>query len=1171
MNRSSLRVLVATLLFAVVIVVVPASRATAATPLFGETFTTATAPDFVLPTAPDATNEVNSACLTAGTDPSQAPVPGCNLSPPDASGSGALQFTSLAQYSEGGAFYDSSIPTSQGLDIAFDSYQYAPSGTDPADGIGFVIAAADPSDPLPVAALGGVGGSLGYSPYQLQSSGLTDGYLGVGLDEYGNYSNPQYDGTGCTDPSWAAFASNQVTVRGPGDGDTGYCPISSTLSTDGGAGVDLTGTTRADSLVAVEVALNPGATAAAMVDNPSVTVAPGSYTVAITDISGTLRTLTGALPSTVNGGIPTGTIPSDWINPATGIPYQLTFGWTASTGLFDAYHEINELTANSLGAAPVLFNVTSTDSAGGQLQSGATTTWDIAAGTQNTSATENDPISMVDTFSGPADLSGASGQGWTCSIATLDEEVSTNTVTCSYPAASSTPVPPGTALPDITITGTTTAPAGTEIASTAQVSSQDGLPAEATDPAVVASPAGLSIVTTATTTSGIGGTISDTAVLSGGDNPTGTLTFDAFGPNDDSGCDTTPAFTSSTFVNGDGSYASDPFTPTAMGVYQWQAFYGGDDDNATASTACGDVGETSTVIATPTITTTASPAVTLGGSISDTADLSGGAGDDGPTGDITFSVYGPDDPTCDAMPVFTSTSSVTGNGTYSSDTFAPTAAGTYQFTAGYSGDANNIAVTTACGDPDESVVVSPAAPSLTTQASAPVPVGRSVSDTATLAGGAGPTGTVTFQLFGPGTGCDTDAAFTSTVTVAGNGTYPSASFTPGSPGVYQWTASYSGDADNASTSEGCDAAGESTTVLVLPTLTTTASAPVGLGGAIADTATLAGGDKPTGTITFQVYGPGSNGCDTEAAFSSNATVDGNGAYVSQPFTPTRPGSYQFVATYSGDPDNSRVVTSCGDPNETVVVATIPTTTTSTTSTVPTTSTTSTSTSTSTLPATTTSTSTTSTSTPSTSTTRPPTTTTTAPPPTTTTTTTTTAPRSTTTTAPRSTTTTAPRTTTTTAPRAAPTTTATTTPATTTTSSAPTTSTTTPTTSSTTPSPAPAITLGAALKLNQISTPPGGPAVATGRGCVPNSPVTLFVGSKAIGNTVASAQGSFTANLLLNVPVGHYTITAHCGVTLSAGIDVVLSSQASPPSSTTAVLLVLFLLIVLLATSQLSTH
>ena len=114
--------------------------------------------------------------------------------------------------------------------------------------------------------------------------------------------------------------------------------------------------------------------------------------------------------------------------------------------------------------------------------------------------------------------------------------------------------------------------------------------------------------------------------------------------------------------------------------------------------------------ATPTIATQASGTTQVGGSISDTATLANGFT---PTGTMTFALFGPGDATCGAAAVFTSTNSAAGNGSYTSNSFTPTAAGTYRWVATYSGDANNSTVTTACGDPNESVVVSPVPPTPT--------------------------------------------------------------------------------------------------------------------------------------------------------------------------------------------------------------------------------------------------------------------------------------------------------------------------------------------------------------------------------------------------------------------------------------------------------------------------
>lgn len=110
-------------------------------------------------------------------------------------------------------------------------------------------------------------------------------------------------------------------------------------------------------------------------------------------------------------------------------------------------------------------------------------------------------------------------------------------------------------------------------------------------------------------------------------------------------------------------------------------------------------------------------------------------------------------------------------------------------------------------------------------------------------------------------------------------------------------------------------------VLVNPTIATQASAPVTVGGNISDTATLSGGNNPTGTITFQVFGPDDATCTGDPAFTSNATapVTGNGIYTSASFPTTAPGTYRFVATYSGDANNNPALGHCNDRGESVVV------------------------------------------------------------------------------------------------------------------------------------------------------------------------------------------------------------------------------------------------------------
>jgi hypothetical protein len=433
--------------------------------------------------------------------------------------------------------------------------------------------------------------------------------------------------------------------------------------------------------------------------------------------------------------------------------------------------------------------------------------------------------------------------------------------------------------------------------------------------------------------------IFDTATLSNGDQPTGTMTFKLYGPGDAT-CSGTPVFTSTKTVNGNGSYRSDSFSPTAVGTYRWVVTYSGDDDNRAAGpTTCGLDSETVAIAkANPSLVSTASGSLQRGGrgaplqhvvrgtqAIHDTATLDGGIA---PTGTMTFRLYGPDNDDCSGDAVFTSEVPVDGNGQYTSAEFTPTAAGTYRWRVTYSGDDNNNqAGPTACGIPSETVVIERAQPKIATVATGLADVGDRITDSASLTNGSDPTGTITFKVYPPGDpGCSGTPADTSTVRVRGNGTYTSAPFTATERGRYRWVAAYSGDGFNAAVATSCNDPGESSLIAppppVQPALTTTASPPAPAGSPITDTAHLAGGADPTGTITFKVYGPDDPTCAEPAAgLSTVAVTAGNGDYASQPFTPTAAGTYRWVAEYSGDENNKGAgPTACEDAAESVVVS-----------------------------------------------------------------------------------------------------------------------------------------------------------------------------------------------------------------------------------------------------------
>jgi hypothetical protein len=86
----------------------------------------------------------------------------------------------------------------------------------------------------------------------------------------------------------------------------------------------------------------------------------------------------------------------------------------------------------------------------------------------------------------------------------------------------------------------------------------------------------------------IGDSAKDTATLSGGFNPTGTISFDLY-KNDNSCSDPLNiVFSDSVPVDGNGAYMSGSFVVTMEGDYMWQADYSGDANNLPYTSECPD-------------------------------------------------------------------------------------------------------------------------------------------------------------------------------------------------------------------------------------------------------------------------------------------------------------------------------------------------------------------------------------------------------------------------------------------------------------------------------------------------------------------------------------------------------------------------------------------------------
>ncbi|MEG4208366.1 DUF4347 domain-containing protein, partial [Microcoleus sp. Pol7_A1] len=158
------------------------------------------------------TGTSDAPALTAGTGTES--FPGLNIDQP---GSGALRLTSRSFDQSTFAIYNSPVPASSGLKIVFDIFAYngtarpnLPSNLT-GDGISFFLI----DGTVTPTQAGGYGGSLGYAQNtDTNQSGLRGGYLGIGLDEFGNFSTTTSGRVGGIP---GGIRPDSITLRGSED------------------------------------------------------------------------------------------------------------------------------------------------------------------------------------------------------------------------------------------------------------------------------------------------------------------------------------------------------------------------------------------------------------------------------------------------------------------------------------------------------------------------------------------------------------------------------------------------------------------------------------------------------------------------------------------------------------------------------------------------------------------------------------------------------------------------------------------------------------------------------------------------------------------------------------------------------------------------------------------
>ena len=302
-----------------------------------------------------------------------------------------------------------------------------------------------------------------------------------------------------------------------------------------------------------------------------------------------------------------------------------------------------------------------------------------------------------------------------------------------------------------------------------------------------------SITTTlSATTIEVGGTVHDSATLTGASaDAGGTVSYTVY-TNDT--CTDNPQSAGTVTVTNGVVPDSNPITFHQTGDFYWQAFYSGDANNDPATSICTSEHLVVTKKGPSIATTLSATTIEVGGTVHDSATLTGATADAG--GTVTYTVYTND--TCTDNPQGAGTVTVTNGVVPDSDPITFNTAGDYYWQAVYSGDANNDAATSVCTS--EHLVVTKKQPAMTTAPNL-IP-----NDDATISGAFTATGTITFDLFSPADAtCAGTPAFTQTVNVNGNGTYSTTntSFVASTLGTWRWQVSYSGDANNNPTTSAC--------------------------------------------------------------------------------------------------------------------------------------------------------------------------------------------------------------------------------------------------------------------------------------------------------------------------------------------------------------------------------
>ena len=237
---------------------------------------------------------------------------------------GWLRLTDNGGNRKGFGYYNSAFSSGLGIKLDFEYASYGGTGAD-----GFAVFLFDGATSSSAFQIGDFGGGLGYcAGYGGSPGGLSNAYVGIAFDEFGNFSNP---GDRCQNGG-PGVRADAVAIRGPHNWNGGYRYLT-------------------------------GATAPASVDCPSsvtgCTSRPASgvfyrrVIISIVPASGGAYAITVSWQTAPGGAFTT--LISSYTLP-TAPPPTLKVGFAGSTGGSTNFHEIRNLTVT----LPVDLRVTKT-------------------------------------------------------------------------------------------------------------------------------------------------------------------------------------------------------------------------------------------------------------------------------------------------------------------------------------------------------------------------------------------------------------------------------------------------------------------------------------------------------------------------------------------------------------------------------------------------------------------------------------------------------------------------------------------------------------------------------------------------------------------------------------------------------------------------------------------